>query len=35
MWYMYMVLEGKLKEGDHTEGLGIAGKIICRWVLKK
>jgi hypothetical protein len=27
--------KGNLKERDHMEGLGIARKMICKWMLKK
>jgi hypothetical protein len=31
----HRVLVGKLRERDHWEDLGIGGKLILKWILKK
>lgn len=30
----YNVLVGELKEGDHSEELGVGGMIILNWIFK-
>jgi hypothetical protein len=35
MRYAYNILVGKREGRDHLEDLGVGGRIILRWILRK